>query len=367
MPAGPVTLYGTAYGLLASYYLGGRAEIPDAVRRFVIDCQDDETGYFIGPELRDWTPATGSSHDREHLLLHLACAVLPAMQQFGIEVLHPLKFAHRFCDQSYLAEWLERRDMKNAWLEGNNLLFVGQLLVYLRDIEAHKGAREALEQWFRWLDGCVDPATGLWGTRDGASSFVAMCGGYHQLLVYYHEARPIQSFERLVDTVLGLQHPDGGFSPKGGGGACEDVDAVDILVNAYKLLDYRRPDIRAALRRTAASILQLQNRDGGFPYKRGTVQSHMGIPATRAGINVSTMFATWFRVHTLALIGEILTDAAYLKIPFRFSRYLSMGWHEPWRREEHPVGASARAQELVPTLKLRLHRVKPWVRRRIPF
>ena len=50
----------------------------------------------------------------------------------------------------------------------------------------------------------------------------------------------------MIDTVLGLQHVDGGFNPRGNGGACEDVDSVDILLNLYKRFDYRRADIRFA-------------------------------------------------------------------------------------------------------------------------
>lgn len=363
VPGGMVTLYGTAYGLLARHYLGEQVAVTPGLRRFLTGCQDAGSGYFVGPELRDWAPPSDSAHDREHLLLHLACAVLPVMQEFGIAVPHALRFAHRFCDPAYLAAWLAQRDMKDAWLEGNNLLFVGQLLVYLRDVEGHRGANQALAQWFAWLDDTVDTTTGLWGTRDGVCSpFAAMCGGYHQLLIYYHEDRPLQSPERLVDTVLRLQHPDGGFSPSGGGGACEDVDAIDILVNAYKRFDYRRADIRATLRRATTAILALQNPDGGFPYKRDTVQHHMGIPATRAAANVSTMFATWFRVHTLALLAEVLTDDSRLRVPFRFSRFLSMGWHRPWHHEEHLVDLPARARELRPALRFRARVMKHWIR-----
>ncbi|MEZ4681893.1 MAG: hypothetical protein R2932_47560 [Caldilineaceae bacterium] len=103
-----------------------------------------------------------------------------------------------------------------VWLEGNNLLFVGQLLVFLRDIEENKQAQLALDFYFDWLDSQVDPQTGLWGTNGYCSPFVAMCGGYHQLLVYYYEHRPVLRIEQLIDTVLALQHIDGGFSPKGG-------------------------------------------------------------------------------------------------------------------------------------------------------
>ena len=112
----------------------------------------------------------------------------------------------------------------------------------------------------------------------------------------------------MIDTVLGLQHLDGGFNPCGNAGACEDVDSVDILVNLYKRFDYRRGDIRFGLKRCLRHILSTQNPDGGFPYSLNCAQSHMGIPGTQAPANVSTTFSTWFRIHTLALIAEILPE-----------------------------------------------------------
>jgi len=289
--------------------------------------------------------------------MHLTCTVLPVLAEFGLQAPYPLHFAHPFVDQAALHAWLEARNLRDAWFEGNNLLFVGQLLAYLRDVERVPGAQEALNYWFAWLDERVDPATGLWGTDLGASTFEAMCGAYHQLLVYYHENRPVRYRRQLVDSVLSLQHKDGGFAPSGGGGACEDVDAVDILVNMYKQLDYRRAAIRVALRRCMRLILSIANADGGFPYRRGVTCTHMGIPATTTTPGGSGAFSTWFRVHTLALIAEILTDEDELRgQSFRFNRQLSMGWHLAWDRSVHPVGCSDRLRELAGLCRLVLQR-----------
>jgi hypothetical protein len=164
-----------------------------------------------------------------------------------------------------------------------------------------------------------------------------MCGGYHQLLLYYHENEDIHHKERLIDTVLSLQHPDGGFQPRGGGGACEDVDAVDILVNMYKRTLYRRTDTRIALRKAMRSILSCRVDDGGFVYRVGEPFVHMGIRKTRSPKDRSNMFATWFRVHTLALIGEILTDHPVSRVGWKFNGRCSMGWHRPWNKEIHAL------------------------------
>ena len=328
-PGGPITLYGTCYALLGLHYLGEKAPVTDHVRQFVASTQDSESGLLIGPELVGFEAAPGVMHDREHLLMHLTCSALPFCQQFAIELKHPIRAAHKFCDQEFLKQWMESRDWHRAWFEGNNILFVGQLLVYLRDTEMHPGAATALNAWFQWLDHSVDQNTGLWGTNGFCSPMEAVYGGYHQLLVYYYEDHPLPSVRGLVDTVLKLQHDDGGFNPHGNAGACEDIDSVDILVNCYKRLDYRRDDIRHALRRSIRHIFATQNSDGGFPYSRNCAQTHMGIPGTDAEANVSCTFPTWFRIHTLALIAEILPNEPSLQpVPFKFSNALSMGWHQ---------------------------------------
>lgn len=354
-PGGPVTLYGTCYSLSALHYLGCEPHISDEVRRFIASTQDMETGLFIGPELVGFRTAPGVIHDREHLLLHLTCAVLPFCQQHSIPLRFPIRAAHRFCEPVSLNAWMNARDWRHAWFEGNNILFVGQLLVYLRDVEKHPRAADALKLWFEWLNGTVDPKTGLWGTNGFCSPMEAVYGGYHQLLVYYYENQPLPNAQGLINTVLDLQHQDGGFNPGGNAGACEDVDSVDILVNCYKRLDYRRAEIRHALRHCLRHILSTQNPDGGFPYNRNHPQTHMGIPGTEAPPNVSCTFPTWFRIHTLALIAQILPNEPSLKgIEFGFNTALGMGWHRNpphWSGLPHPRILEERIASIRHTLR----------------
>jgi hypothetical protein len=190
-----------------------------------------------------------------------------------------------------------------------------------------------------------------------------MCGGYHQLIVYYYEYHPVLHREKLVDTVLSLQHRDGGFSPAGGGGACEDADGVDILVNMYKQIDYRRAEIRHALRRCAGHVRRIQNPDGGFPYKRNMPFSHMGIPATMTPRGASNLFATWFRVHTLALISQVLwNEAPADEGPLRFNSALSMGWHRAGNMGEHAFNRRLRLAEVVAGCRSRLQLEMRYIR-----
>ena len=336
VPGKSPTLYGAVYSVSARYYLGLDAEpiAGKTLRDFLLNCQDPATGLLVGPELDSGVLARDGEHDLEHLRLHSTCSALPFYQLLGIK-LEPITYAHRFCDLDYLEKWETARDWNNAWLEGNNILFIGQLLLHLRDVERYPGAADALEHWFHWLESEVDPDTSLWGTNGYCSKADAVYGGYHQLLLYWHENRPIPNPEGLVDTVLGLRHPDGGFNPKGNAGACEDVDSVDILVHCYKRWAYRRAEIRCALWACVDHILATQNADGGFPYNLNRPQSHMGIPGTEAGRNESCAFPTWFRIHTLALCAEVIPGhPALAGQAFHYNPTLSMGWHaspEGWK------------------------------------
>ena len=329
MPGGNVTLYGTCYAALGKDYLLGNVILPEFTRDFIGRCrQISDSGLMIGPEVRTWYPEDGAVHDREHQLLHLTCAALAACQHFDLRTNYDIRAAHRFCEPAYLEGWLGRRNFRYAWIEGNNILFVGQLLIYLRDVEANPTAQDALDLWFDWLDANVDPKTGLWGTNGYCGPDEGVYGGYHQLLIYFHEDRVIRNPRGLVDTVLGLQHRDGGFAPWGNGGACEDVDCVDILVNLYKRFDYRRAEIRHSLGKCVNHISKTQNSDGGFPYNKDMPHSMMLIPDTKAAANTSTAFATWFRIHTLALSAEIIPEHPRLEgMKFKFSKCVSMGWH----------------------------------------
>jgi hypothetical protein len=339
-PQGEVSLYASCFAAMTLHYVGELSRMGVGDRKewaeYINSWQDPRTGIYLGPEI-GIEELTSPIHDYEYVTTHLAVHALPALALLGASPRYPLHFSLRFLDKRELGAWLDRRNWTDAWLEGNNLLFIGQLLIHLRDIEGRAEADVALRVFFDWLNARVDPRTGLWGTNRGSSPFVAMCGAYHQFLVYYHEDEEIGWKERIVDTVLSLQHTDGGFQPRGGGGACEDVDAVDILVNLYKRIPYRRRDIRIALRKAAKSILSKQMADGGFVYRIGEPFA-MGVRKTRSPANVSNLFSTWFRVHTLALIGEILTDADMSRYDWKFNDVCSMGWHRPWDKNTHRMG-----------------------------
>lgn len=369
-PGGPETLYGSCFAVMILHYLKQLDALTQeeklAWAAYLNAWQDPETGYFLGPELVA-EELKSRKHSYEHVSQHLAVHVLPALRLLGSQPQYPLTFAHQYLDPDFLQSWLDARDWHDAWLEGNNLLFVGQFLVYLRDNENMPEAQNALDLFFSWLDKEVDPATGLWGSNGFCSNPAALYGGYHQLLVYYYENHPVNYPERLVDVALSMQHADGGFDPSGGGGACKDADTVDILVNMYKAVDYKRPQIRIALRKGIEHILKRQMPDGGFVYYLDKPFMHMGIQKTASPANQSNLFPTWFRIHTLALISQILTDEWIAGFDWGFNESFSMGWHDTWDSKKHAVGWRERQEEVAVNLggkiKGRTERLPGQVRR----
>ncbi|WP_150913227.1 hypothetical protein [Marinobacter halotolerans] len=330
---GQVTLYSSVFAVMTLHYTGALRRFSDHEKSewaaYINGFQDPETGIYRAPEIFEGQ-IKGGGHNQEHLALHLAAHILPALDLLGSRPQYELTFAEKFLDIETLKGWLSARDWSEAWLEGNNLLFVGQLLVHLRE-NGSQQAEQALEVFMEWLDDQVDPETGLWGTNGFCDKYAAIYGGYHQLLLYYYLGRPLIAPDNLIDTALSIQHVDGGYSRWNGGGTCQDVDAVDILVNLYKLTGHRRRDIRRSLRRNYASVMRRKTIEGGFCDRLGHEFNHMGMEMTRTPPDRANMFSTWFGVHTVQLMAEIFkqdqSDCEGFDRLINFNRSCSMGWH----------------------------------------
>ncbi len=328
---GLVCLYASCYAAMARHFMGGLGQVGPQERAawcvYINSWQDPETGYYLGPEIAP-EECTRPEMDETYVRLHLAAHVLPALAVLSGAPAHPLHFARRFSELGTLRAWLEARDWRRAWLEGNNLLFAGQFLVHLRDHENDSAAQPALDLYFDWLDAQQDPATGLWGTNGYCDLNEALYGAYHQLLVYFYCGRPVRYADRIVDGILSLQQADGSFGRTPGGGACEDVDAVHVLVNLVQRTGYRAADARRALGRTIPHVLRQQASDGGFVYRWGHPYMQSGLLRTFVPADAPDLFSTWFRLHTLGVIAQLLDAPELRHVEWSFNPVCSMGWQD---------------------------------------
>ena len=53
-----------------------------------------------------------------------------------------------------------------------------------------------------------------------------------------------------------------------------------------------------------------------------------GVLRTFVPVNQPDIFSTWFRLHTLALINEVVEDPKLMAVPWQFNLSCSMGWHD---------------------------------------
>jgi hypothetical protein len=330
--------------------------------------QDEETGFFIDPRLKYeglFSEHLSKDHDWAYVTWQSTCFCISALKALGGEMKHRLRFLDEWRNPDKVTSWLENLDWRRGtWTAGNVAMFLGVCLITDYETNNDIKARDALEAFFDWHDNFQDPKTGFWGTNCGTPVHIGLFGAMHQYLLYYYTGRPLRYMERIVDNTLLIQQPDGLFSSIGGGGACEDLDAVDTLVNMYQRIDYRRNDIEKALQKVLAAIVNSQNEDGGFPWAK---RHHFGIKEwLRVGLSHSNsfnywyhscreaileqtilwkrplrplgwtrtpipatesyIFPTWFRSLTLALITQVLPENPYARLEWKFLTAPGLGY-----------------------------------------
>lgn len=306
--------------------------------------QDPKTGLYKNV-MRNDNPEIDTPRKWRHLTEH----TLIALDYLNAKPCYELSFLRPFHDPDHMTKWLDSLDWDNPWKMSNWVLEVAMMLQYERDFMGIPGGQPGLDAWFDWHDKHQCAQTGFWGndttSRFGRMSpfggpYNALYGAYHQYLVYYYEGRPINHHQKIVDTVLELQHPNGSFKEDGGNGACEDIDAADVLVNFALLYNYRVDDIRKSLGRLLPTIFEHQREDGGFVYENGKSHTFVWLEVKAEGpstkilpdgrivrphkhttvpADTTTAFATWFRMLSLASMSRVL-DEPRIKGPWNFSR-----------------------------------------------
>jgi hypothetical protein len=320
------TLYSSAFAAMTYSYTGKLNRFTKSERQswasFFEDHQSEEDGLFESFEVLE---NPGELHNIEHRKLHLTCHVLPALSLLGSKPKYRIKYIEKYKRIETLEEWLNKVDLSKSWIEGNNLLFMGQILWYEFHTYNDKYAKSAFDYLIQWLNKTVDDKTGLWGTNHGCPIHPSMFGSYHQLILYFHQKITPKHLNKLVDSTLLCQHFDGGFNSGLGGGTCQDIDGIDILVKATQCSTYRSADIEYSLRRALSHILRDRKPEGGgFFDSPGRDFIHNSMPATATHPNVANTFSTWFTIHAIANIAPVIN----LNLGLGFNNTLSMGWGE---------------------------------------
>ena len=288
------------------------------------------SGVFAIPEMTEGDVYKKPNREETwgYIRFHLTNYTLGALQALDAHDDLNFTFLAPFLDPQYLEAWLARRDLRDPWQEGNNIVNLGSFLLLLRergDQAQRERAERALAVLFDWHDRLQEPSTGFWGVDQAHNprmALHAMAGATHNFHLWYACSRMPPHFDRAIDFCLSLPSHDDS--------ACIDVDEVDILAHGHLLLNHRRAEIRSWLSAKLEGLLALQQGDGGFFDERQGVRRVDGwVKGYEEPQGLSNTFATWFRLIAIAMIAETLWPGWRA---WGFRRMIGIGYCK--RREE---------------------------------
>jgi hypothetical protein len=332
--------------------------------------QDSRTGYFSDHRMKkqgDFEGIWESEYVREEATMF--CVM--ALSALGAEPLHKLIFLKQWNNTELLLGYVKKLDWREPWYQSNKVMFRLSLLVDDFERNGSPESRDSAVSLLDWLDSWQDPETGLWGTNKGASVYHGVFTAFHFMFFYFYLNREVHYADKLIDSALSIQNrKDGLFSPHGAGGACPDIDAVDILVKCSMVTDYRRDDIGKALGNAFQGLWKNRNKDDGFCWSRtrpftplewirsipnilnetsrsrglytelihiakthftprGYKIHYSGLDYLSYYSSESDIFSTWFRLLTMALI-DARYPARFIKdLSWKFPQKAGLGWHSP--------------------------------------
>ncbi len=326
------TLYSSSYAAMARALHGDLDRLGAGERAAWVEylnSHQDEDGLYRDPLIfgQGWYAEDPLWCGRSHL----TCHVIVALTVLGGVAPRELAWLDEYRDLRRLERWLQNRDFgaRVGW-SGNEIMNVGTLLQYARDFHNDTAAGRAIAFLLDWLDSHhLDRETGVWGSLDVSDPVQRshmVQAAYHWWPLYAYDGRPIPCPERAVDMVLATQNPRGGFgwgvhnpADPFTSSACEDIDSMDPLARLSLATDYRREEIRTALRRAIPWVLTNRMPDGGFVFLRDRPFEY-GHPALASGARVGALFPTWFRTLSLAIAAQALPDDPVGQYPWQFAR-----------------------------------------------
>jgi len=360
------TFMSSAFSILTLELVQGLAKIDnESEANFFLNHQDNVTGFIIDPLLNK---ATEPYDDIEINYIHYQTTAfaLSALDALGFHPKYEFHFLNYYRNEKRLINWFSDIDWSNPWHESNKIMFLLQFFSYDYIKNKNMNSKKYITIILRELDKYQDVETGLWGTQFKASSFNAMAGTFHLLIFYKYFKQSIKYTDKIMDSVIPLQMKDGLFHPFGGGGACEDLDAIDIL---YKVVPTSSSDLDDMMIRSYDGLLNSQNDDGGFCWaKRPDRPISYGVPylnpfsrifnmdmfkwvlkrtvfgtvfpflrdqdlymysnwdQMKYNINQSDIWSTWFRLLAIATIEKKYPDLKKHDINFQFRSIPSLGW-----------------------------------------
>lgn len=257
---------------------------------------------------------------KSYVRFHITNYCLGALEALGRSNSFTLPFVTPYLDRTNFWAWLGQRDMRDPWLEGNNIVNMASFLIH----EGSEQAKARLNDMIEWHIYQSEPYSGFWGPGQQYSPLAllfSLCGATHNFHLFFHENVDIphfnQSISRCLEQPIALRS------------SCIDVDVIDILSNAYVISSERRDEIAHWLYKMLVLLLNYQNEDGGFP---DTLLGSRGFDGWVKGYQepqgISNTFATWFRWIAIAMIADVLWPHWQ---PWQFRKNIGVGYFKNYK------------------------------------
>jgi phage pi2 protein 07 len=329
-------LYASVYACMIRSLYGDLRQISEKQRQSWVDYldsfQSEDKGLFYDPVIKNALFDNSDWWGDRHLALHAVSAycALGAMPKYRFH------FLEQYYSETELKRWLDTVKWESAIPHNNDIdnkiMNIGCLLQYSRDYFDDANAARAVEFLKKYLKKKINVETGLWGfynteDKDQLSRMVQFA--YHILPIYFYDHEEIQYKEKIIDHILSTQNLLGGYGVQYNSSACEDIDSIDILIKLSRRTGYRSDDIKQSLLNALPWVLSNMNKDGGFVFRREEPLLY-GHGEMSSGNNESNMFATWFRILSLAYLSKVFADKSIVSIVWQFIKCPGLQfWPEP--------------------------------------
>ena len=262
------TIFTSCFAAYLFDLLNALPELPESSRQewldYILSFQDPETGLFSDQYSDDRN--LSKSHDLRYVTWQLTTFCISAVRALGGELRYPLKFLGNegLHDPENVRDLLESFNWHNPWGAGNLAMFLGIMLIVDAEQRGTGVADPAVQTFFDWHDSYQNKRTGFWGEGKLSEYHNGLFGAYHQYLLYFYASRDLGCKEQIIDRIISFQNIDGMFAPQMGGGGCEDIDAIDTLVQLFLKTGYRQEDVQKTLANAYNAIVSLESENGGF-------------------------------------------------------------------------------------------------------
>lgn len=252
-------LYSTCFGVMCLDLINelDTFQDRDKVIKYIQSYQDKKTGYFID---KTAIPKDNASHNQEYILLQLTDFAQLALSALNEKAQYEYVFLNKYKDIKYLEKWFYGLKWTDPWLVSNLIMFVLNCFIYEDERKNEKYINVIIDLLTR----TQYPKSGYWNLGNKVTLHNQMAGAYHFLFFYtYLDFKP-NHVEKVIDSTLKIQNYDGLFNYEGGGGSCDDLDAIDLLCRSTFYSNHKAIEIKDSLQFAYYSLLANQNADGGF-------------------------------------------------------------------------------------------------------